>query len=183
MTFETFDQSDEETWPDHSWKKCFCLREPVFWGRIFLIETLFGRIPFEQHLCYTGSSLSHLSRYLALWGCLFEVSRPLYQSMLILDLGSKILEREIKHSTLTLTWVRHLSLLCLLYSGHCSVPTASTNNEAKHAETIQQWEKVSAEMGFTNWSAIWWPNQKASIWRFGLFQKIHLRGCSTVVPY
>ena len=21
----------------HSWKKCFCLREPVFWGRIFLI--------------------------------------------------------------------------------------------------------------------------------------------------
>ena len=22
---------------NHSWKKCFCLREPVFWGRIFLI--------------------------------------------------------------------------------------------------------------------------------------------------
>ena len=109
---------------------------------------------------------------LTLWGCLFKVSPPLYQSMLILDLRFKILEREIKHShSLRLRWVRHLSQLCLLYSGHCSVPTASTNNEAKHAKTIQQWEKVSAEMGFTNWSAISWPNQKASIWRFGLFQK------------
>ena len=26
-----------ETWCRHSCKKCFCLREPVFWGRIFLI--------------------------------------------------------------------------------------------------------------------------------------------------
>ena len=25
--------------PQHSWKKCFCLREPVFWGGNFLIWT------------------------------------------------------------------------------------------------------------------------------------------------
>ena len=60
---------------NHSWKKCFCLREPVFWGGIFLIlrrnfpmdedfpniEEKFSKWTFQIFLIFCTGCLKKLS--------------------------------------------------------------------------------------------------------------------------